>query len=198
MSPHGNLGCTAFDHHRLVASGNLREVARAAKRVLDAGSAGPLLIFDDRTGCQVEIDFRGTLDDVLARLQPDALTPTVARRGPGRPKLGVVPREVTLMPRHWEWLTSQPAGASGTLRRLVEQALRGSGVVEQARESVESVDRFMQVMAGDLAGYEEVSRAFYRGERECFAALTARWPSDVRTHLRNLAAIAWDAQAEIQ
>jgi len=193
----GQFTCTAFDHQRLIASGDLADVARAVKQALDAGAAGPLLIFDDRDGRQVEIDFRGTPDEVLARLRrTPAGAPVPARRGPGRPKLGVVPREVTLMPRHWDWLARQPAGASATLRRLVEQAMRGHGPAELARQAVESVDRFMQVMAGDLAGYEEASRAFYRGERERFARLIARWPPDIRAHLRNLAAMAWDAQAD--
>lgn len=196
MSDNGKFACTAFDHQRLIASGDLAEVARAAKQALDAGAAGPLLIFDDRDSRQVEIDFRGTLDDVLARLRRNTHAPVPARRGPGRPKLGVVPREVTLMPRHWDWLARQPAGASATLRRLVEQAMRGHGAVELASQAVESVDRFMRVMAGDLANYEEASRAFYRGERERFARLIARWPPDIRAHLRNLAAMAWDAQVD--
>jgi uncharacterized protein len=195
MSPAGELSCTAFDHQRLLASGPLAEVVRAAKQALDAGADGPLLIFDDRSSRPIEVDFRGTLDEVLARLPQAAAAPASTSRGPGRPKLGVVPREVTLLPRHWDWLAAQPGGASAVLRRLVEQALRGNGAHERARQAVESVDRFMQVMAGNLAGYEETSRAFYRGEHERFAALTAAWPPDVRTHLLRLAAIAWDEQA---
>jgi uncharacterized protein len=195
MSPADELSCTAFDHQRLLASGPLAEVVRAAKQALDAGADGPLLIFDDRSSRPIEVDFRGTLDEVLARLPQDAAAPASSSRGPGRPKLGVVPREVTLLPRHWDWLAAQPGGASAVLRRLVEQALRGNGAHERARQAVESVDRFMQVMAGNLAGYEETSRAFYRGEHERFAALTAAWPPDVRTHLLRLAAIAWDEQA---
>lgn len=198
MSPDDTLTCTAFDHHRLLASGGLYEVASAAKRALDAGSAGPLLIFDDRSGQQVEIDFRGTLDEVLARLGADAAAPAPARRGPGRPRLGVVAREVTLMQRHWDWLAAQPAGASGTLRRLVEQALRAGASGEAARHAIDAVERFMRTMAGDLAGYEEASRAFYRGERGRFARLVGKWPQDVRTHVQRLAAIAWDAQAEVR
>lgn len=189
------LSCTAFDHQRLLASGPLGEVVRATKLALDAGAAGPLLIFDDRSSRQVEVDFRGTLDEVLARLPHDDPTPP-SSRGPGRPKLGVVPREVTLLPRHWDWLAAQPGGASAVLRRLVEQASRDGGAKGRARLAVEAVDRFMQVIAGDLAGYEEASRAFYRGERERFATLTAAWPQDVRAHLQKLAAIAWDEQSD--
>jgi len=106
----------------------------------------------------------------------------------------VVAREVTLLPRHWEWLARQPGGASGALRRLVEQSIRRGGAKERARQAVESVDRFMRVMAGNEAGYEEASRAFYRVDRGSFATLTASWPTDVRAHVRQLAAIAWDEQ----
>jgi len=189
--------CTAFDHHRLIASGPLADVALAVKRTLEAGATGPVLIFDDRDSRQIELDFRGSADDVLARLAHPDVAPATVTRGPGRPKLGVVPREVTLLPRHWDWLGQQPGGASAVLRRLVEQALRGNGAKERARQAVESFDRFMQATAGDLPGYEEASRAFYRGERAQFGTLTSAWPADLRTHLLRLGAIAWDEQADV-
>jgi len=190
-----STSCTAFDHHHLIASGALVDVVRATKQALDAGASGPLLIFDDHSSRQIEVDFRGTVDEVLARL-PHIAVAESASRGPGRPKLGVVPREVTLLPRHWDWLGQQPGGASAVLRRLIEQTMRHGGAKERARQAVEAVDRFMQVMTGDLPGYEEASRAFYRGERERFTALTTAWPADVRTHLQRLAAIAWDEQKD--
>lgn len=186
--------CIAFDGSTRIAQGPLAEVARAAKQALDAGAAGPLLVLDEHDSRTVEIDFRGSVDDVLARLAPPAAEP--AARGPGRPKLGVVPREVTLLPRHWTWLGQQPGGASATLRRLVEQSIREGGARERARRAMESVDRFMRVMAGDAPGYEEASRAFYRADRQRFNALTAAWPKDVGEHLRQLAAIAWDERRD--
>jgi hypothetical protein len=186
--------CIAFDGSTRIAQGPLAEVARAAKQALDAGAAGPLLVLDEHDSRTVEIDFRGSVDDVLARLAPPAAEP--AARGPGRPKLGVVPREVTLLPRHWTWLGQQPGGASAALRRLVEQSIREGGARERARRAMESVDRFMRVMAGDAPGYEEASRAFYRADRQRFNALTAAWPKDVGEHLRQLAAIAWDERRD--
>ncbi|KZC17816.1 hypothetical protein RHOFW510R12_05265 [Rhodanobacter sp. FW510-R12] len=194
MRPDANRPCTAFDHHRLLASGPLAEVALAARRALDAGAAGSLLVLDDASGLPVEIDFRGTPDEMLARLQGASLE--TIPRGPGRPKLGVVSREVTLLPRHWDWLAQQPDGASAVLRRLVEQAARGGDAKGRARQAAEAADRSMRVLAGDLAGYEEAARAFWRGERAGFIRLTDHWPADVRDHLRRLAALAWDAQAE--
>ena len=193
MSP--TASCIAFDGPQRIAQGALADVARATKQRLDAGATGPLLVFDERDSRPVEIDFRGSVDDVLARLPSDA-TAEPASRGPGRPRLGVVPREITLLPRHWDWLGQQPGGASAVLRRLVEQSIRRGGASERARLAVESVDRFMRVMAGDAPGYEEASRAFYRGERKRFAALVADWPADVRVHLQQLAAVAWDEQAD--
>lgn len=184
--------CTAFDGHRLLASGPADEVALAAKRAIDAGAVGPLLVFDDRSGRPVEFDLRGSEADVLARLRSGATVP----RGPGRPRLGVTAREVTLLPRHWDWLAAQPGGASAALRRLVEQASRNGDPAAQARESAEAVDRFMLAMAGNLAGYEEASRAFWRGERVRFGELVEHWPADVRDHLRRLAAVAWDEATE--
>lgn len=193
MTLPANMHCTAFDRHRRLASGTLREVVRATKHALEEKPALSPLIFDDRSSHQIEVDFRGTLDEVLARLPKGSPAPAdTPARGPGRPKLGVVPREVTLLPRHWEWLGQQPGGASAVLRRLVEQAARGSGAAQRAREASEAVDRFMLAMTGDLAGHEEATRAFYRGERERFATLTRRWPADIREHLLRLAAAAWD------
>src|SRR5690242_6890662 len=191
MLPHASFACTAFDGHRLLAYGPCAEVALAAKRALDAGAAGPVQVFDDRSGRPVEFDLRGSEDEVLGRLQT---APPLAR-GPGRPRLGVTPREVTLLPRHWDWLAAQPGGASAVLRRLVEQAIREGGAAQRAREASEAVDRFMLAMTGNLPGHEEASRAFWRGERTRFTALTAAWPTDVRDHLRRLAAIAWDEDA---
>ena len=116
--------CIAFDGHRRIASGSLSEVALAVKRAVDAGAAGPVLVFDELSSRPVELDLRGAPDDVLARLPKPSTDEEPAPRGPGRPRLGVIAREVTLLPRHWDWLAEQPGGASATLRRLVEEARR--------------------------------------------------------------------------
>ena len=194
MSSHDSQSCTAFDGHALIASGALTEVALAVKRLLDRHPARMPLIFDDATGQPVEVDLRGSADEVLARLQPAAVGD--APRGAGRPRLGVVAREVTLLPRHWYWLNSQPGGASVTLRKLVEEARRNVSAKDRARIAGEAADRFMRTVAGDLAGYEEASRALWRGNRDAFNRHTRGWPKDVRDHARRLAAIARDAQAE--
>ena len=193
MSVHDQASCIAFDGHRQIAAGTLADVALATKRAVDGGVDGPVLIFDDVTGRPVELDLRGTPEDVLARLPAPALDDESAPRGPGRPKLGVTAREITLLPRHWDWLAAQPGGASATLRRLVEEARRSHRERDAARLAGEAVDRFMSAMTGNLPGHEEASRAFWRKERERFMHVTDAWPADVREHVRRLATRAWQA-----
>lgn len=108
------------------------------------------------------------------------------KRGAGRPKLGVISREVTLLPGHWEWLDGQPNGASAALRRLVHAAKLANQGQDQARQSQEAVYRFMTAMAGDLPGYEEALRAFYRRNLERVDELITAWPQDIRKHLKKL------------
>src|SRR5688572_3936733 len=108
---------TAFAGMKRIAEGDLTTMLRATKEHVDRRGEEGLLIFVDQTGEQVDFDFRGAAEDVLRRAEPSP-----PRAGPGRPKLGVVSREVTLLPRHWEWLEQQPNGISAALRRLVDEA----------------------------------------------------------------------------
>jgi len=179
----------AFAGTELIAAGPLPEVAAAAKRALDAGR-GPVLAFDATTSHQVELDLRGTVEDVVARVTPPAPEPAPARP-PGRPRLGVVAREVTLLPRHWEWLATQPGGASVTLRKLVERARLEGTEDDRVREATDSTYRFMLAMAGNEPGYEEANRALFSGDRARFELMTEEWPVDVRDHARSLAARAF-------
>lgn len=186
---------TAFAGPRRIASGELAEVAMTARQILDRRPDAQILIFDDSDSRQVEVDLRGSPEQIAVQLQSNpSQQATTSSRGPGRPRLGVVAREVTLLPRHWEWLKAQPGGASAVLRRLVEDARRGNQAGERARQSSDAVYRFMNVMAGNRAGFEEALRAFYRGDREQFDKRIARWPKDIREHVVRLAAAAWDDQ----
>jgi hypothetical protein len=165
--------CTAFEGRRRIANGELSVVARMTKSAVDAGGLLPILIFEDRTGALIAVDFRGTADQVVERLtgstKPAAPASKVSRRrSPGRPKLGVIAREVALLPGHWDWLEAQSGGASSTLRRLVHEAKKGSAGADHARQSQEAVYKFMTVMAGDLPGFEEALRAFYRKDHVRF------------------------------
>jgi len=182
---------TAFQGYKRIASGELAIVVRASKDVVANVEHASILIFDNATSQQVEINFRGTPDEVLQRLAPEpsevpAESPQVEPKA-GRPKLGVVAREVTLLPRHWEWLATQPGGASVTLRKLVEEARRNSAAKDQQRLAYEATHRFLMVMAGNLPGFEEASRSLDRKDKVRFEQCIAEWPADLRDHAQQLA-----------
>jgi hypothetical protein len=188
MNPGSDTAYIAFDGDRRIASGDLREVARAAKQTLDRRNDAAVLVFDGGTSGPIEIDFRGTVDAAAPAVEEAALP---APRGPGRPKLGVVAREVTLLPRHWEWLAQQSGGASVALRRLVDEARRANKDKDRIRQAQEAAYRFIAAMAENKPHYEEVARALFAGDAERFETWTATWPIDVRDHARRLAAAAF-------
>jgi hypothetical protein len=183
----------AFEGDRRVGSGSLHEVARAAREALDRRQDASILVFESGSSALVDIDLRGSVDDVLARIPP-AVTPPAdedtliaAPRGPGRPKLGVVAREITLLPRHWDWLAQQKGGASVAIRRLVDEARRVNEDADRIRLGQESAYRFMSAMAGNRPHYEEAIRALFAGDPRRFEKLIAEWPADVRDHVAKLA-----------
>jgi len=184
---------TAFMGDQRLVSGPLAEVALAVLKASKSPATEPIVIFDDANGRPIDLDLRGTERDIVARLPQPASNPETAAddlpepRGRGRPKLGVVAREVTLLPRHWEWLGTQPGGASVALRKLVEEARRASGDRDRSRAARDAAYHFMSVMAGNLAGFEEASRALFADDRRRFVELIAGWPGDVRDHIVKLA-----------
>ncbi len=179
---------TAFAANKLLASGPLDTVLPEVKRLSSRRDSPPVLVFDDQTGNQVDFDLRGTMEQVLARALP-----AHGQTGPGRPRLGVVSREVSLLPRHWEWLESQPNGASAALRRLVEEARNREPARQRARMATDATYRFMTVMAGNLPGYEEALRALYAGRRVRFEHLIREWPADIQAHVQRMARDAFAA-----
>jgi hypothetical protein len=184
MSASLDLPVVAFSSDRLLARGPLGEVLAEIH-----AAAGPAaLVFDLETGRVVDLDLRGSLDEARSRLIP-ASEPE--KRGPGRPKLGVTAREVTLLPRHWDWLAGQPGGASVALRKLVEGALKEAGGPDRARRAKEATYRFMTAIAGDLPGYEEATRMLFAGDWTGFDAAVEGWPEGVRETARGMAAGAW-------
>jgi len=199
MNPGPAVTYIAFEGDRCIASGGLRDVASAAKAALDRRKEASILVFDGKTSGPVDIDFRGSIGDVLARLPEVAGAPVAmedaalpAPRGPGRPKLGVVAREVTLLPRHWEWLARQSGGASVALRKLVDEARRTGEDRDRVRKGQEAAYRFMSAMAGNKTNYEDAIRALFAGEAARFENLIAEWPADVRSHAAKLAERAFD------
>jgi hypothetical protein len=182
---------TVFEGQRRLFSGTLAEVALALKRA--GRRAAPIIIFSDASGRPIDLDLRGSDDDIIARLtntapaSPAPEVETTEPRGRGRPKLGVVAREVTLLPRHWEWLNAQPGGASVALRKLVDETRRTSGDRDRLRAARDAAYHFMSVMAGNLANFEEASRALFADDRRRFVSLIADWPVDIRDHIVKLA-----------
>jgi uncharacterized protein len=174
---------TAFDGSTILARGRLAEVALAVRQRLDERPEATLLTFDDASGRVIDLDLRGTPAEIVARLGDEP-------RGRGRPKLGVVAREVTLLPRHWEWLSAQPGGASQALRRLIDEARRGDRGETQERIAREAAYRFMNALAGNLAGFEEATRALFANDEVGFFRQAAGWPADIRTYAQEL---AWSA-----
>jgi hypothetical protein len=197
--------CTAFEGSRLLSSGPLIEVVLAVKNAAEDGAAEPILVFDDGTGRVMDFDLRGTKADVIARLSqsssPDtgqsksrrisspaaSEGPATEPRGRGRPKLGVIGREVTLLPRQWEWLAAQPGGASVALRKLVDEVKRTGGAMQKMRAAQEVAYHFMSAMAGDLPGFEEATRALFANDRLRFEQQVSKWPEDVRAYATRLA-----------
>jgi len=189
--------CTAFAGPRRLAGGTLAEVAGAVRAALDAGEAEAVLVFDDDSGSAIDLDLRGDVDAVRARyvVEPakaEAEEASAPKRGPGRPRLGVVSREISLLPRHWDWLAAQPGGASAVLRKLVEQARRAGVGTDRKRRAREAAYRIMAAIAGDAPGFEEATRALFADDAERFARHTAAWPADVRRYVAERAADAFD------
>ena len=205
-----NTPCTAFEGSQRIATGALNDVAPVAKRAVDkwAASNAPMavLIFNDATSEVIELDWRGSPDEFAARLATQAValeapaidqsaeeasSSSASPRGPGRPRLGVVAREVTLLPRHWEWLGTQSGGASVALRKLVEDASRASGVQDRVRQCRAVGYKFMSTMAGHEPGFEDASRALFAGDQAGLDARIGDWPVDVQAHLRRVLADAF-------
>lgn len=168
---------SSFLSTRRLASGPLADVLRASWPHRD--EAG-LLFFSHSDGRQADFDWRGTPDEVVARALPPAI-----KTGPGRPKLGVVSTEVTLLPRHWDWLAAQPGRASGTLRRLVEEAMAAEA--SDPKKRLEALGRILWAVAGNEPGFEEASRALYAGDRTTLTALARSWSGDLPTFVEDWA-----------
>jgi hypothetical protein len=170
---------TAFAGDRQIAAGPLETMLPQLKKWADGSPSELPLIFDDHSGKQVDFDLRGTIAEVVARAVPT--------RGPGRPKLGVVPREVSLLPRHWEWLEAQPNGASAAIRRLIDEARNREPDRERVRQARDATSRMLTALAGNLPGYEEATRALYAGDEAAFRKRVTRWPEDIREYALRLA-----------
>ena len=185
MDPTNPITHTAFLEGRRLSTGPLHEVAVAVLRAQQDQLEGQVLVFSNATGQSTDLDLRGGEEAVAARYTVAAATQ--APKGRGRPKLGVVAREVTLLPEHWEWLAAQPGGASVALRKLVHEARRTGGDRARTRQARDRAYHAMSTLAGDLAGFEEASRALFAGDHARLVAQMATWPKDVQAYVHQLA-----------
>ncbi|MFN8574429.1 MAG: DUF2239 family protein [Gemmatimonadaceae bacterium] len=177
-----DLPVVGFEGSRRIGQGPLRDVIQTAVRAVSRGSRGDVVLFNAETSERIEVDLRGSAEDVVARLEGVPPAPRTA----GRPKLGVVAREVTLLPRHWDWLSDQPGGASVTLRKLVDQARQSNVESDRVRKARDATYRFILDMGGDRPGFEEASRALFAGNRTAFLRHIERWPADIKAHAKTL------------
>ncbi|MGB0997222.1 MAG: DUF2239 family protein [Pseudomonadales bacterium] len=181
---------STFNQTRRIARGTLREAALAAHEHLHHLHEAGVVIFDESTFSVVDVDLSGSAEDVARRVDSYPQSNSKPSRGRGRPKLGVIGREVTLLPRHWEWLAQQPGGASVTLRKLVSAARKDPEQQRQfaQHQAQQKAYRFCQAMAGDLQGYEDALRALYAQDLETFKEHTQAWPQDIAETATALAA----------
>ena len=180
---------TAFEAHKIVSQGVLEDVVLKIKKRLEKSPESQIVIYSDATGKSMDFNFTGSEKDVLKRLEVYTTPETDPEKaaGPGRPKLGVISREVSLLPRHWEWLATQSDGASATVRKLIEESMKKTAGVNTVKMAQERTYKFMSVEAGDLANYEEALRALYRKDEERFSLEIKAWPRDVQKHIMQLA-----------
>ncbi|GAB1256888.1 DUF2239 family protein [Aurantivibrio plasticivorans] len=189
MKRSAELLCSAFLNDHCLASGRLLDVAQRVKSLL-GDDAITATIIENQTSEVIEVDFRGSIDHLAEQFafakKPDTpqAMPTKGKRG--RPKLGVVAKEVTLLPKHWEWLQKQPGGASATLRKLVMSAQRSTEQEDTQRAAQTAAYKFMTIFASSQSEYEEALRALYAGDSEQFERLIEAWPSDIKHHIREI------------
>ncbi|MFT6453026.1 MAG: hypothetical protein ACJA06_002535 [Halocynthiibacter sp.] len=177
---------TAFHGHRKFASGAPLDVAQALAAAGADPNANGYLVFQDADGRAVDLDLSGTKEAIAARYRSEPAADEPSPRGRGRPKLGVTAREITLLPRHWDWLATQRGGASATIRRLVDEARK----LEEARGNApgqrDAAYRFLSAIGGDLPGFEEAIRALFSNEPNDFDGKISNWPRDIRDHALGL------------
>lgn len=162
-----------FSQQRLLCRGSLHEIVPLV-HAQAVDPANQLIFIQEESGRTVDLDWRGTPKEVLERSQTQ-LGPKKA--GPGRPKLGVQSREITLLPRHWAWLDAQRGSRSAVLRKLVEREMKGGGAVR-----VDALYGALSTLAGDLPGFEEATRALFALDWEGFAEQCLPWPESLRNY----------------
>lgn len=178
----------AFAGEKLISKGTMTKVREEIRNLMDRQN---ILVFDQDDGRQVSLDFTESGVSEPEPTSSGSRDPLVKKK-PGRPKLGVVGREVTLLPRHWQWLDGQRGGASATLRRLVEQYRSENSELDRIRSAQDRTNRFIYAIAGNLSNFEEAVRALYGNNSEGFDECVNCWPQDIRNCTKHYAQDAWE------
>ncbi len=180
---------TAFNGFQIISQGALCDVAVVTFKKWRAQPEAKILIFSDSTGRQMDLDLSGSEKDVIERLKMYETKPTTPHVRAGRPKLGVIPREISLLPHHWEWLLNQDGGSSSAIRRLIDEKTKPLPLAkDKIKQAQEVTYKFLSAIAGDLPHFEEVTRYLYRKDKKKFESLMADWPKDITRHTLALAA----------
>jgi hypothetical protein len=173
---------TIFEGFNAVGRGTHSEVRQAVRALKAERETATFLVFNDETGESLDQDFERVETAHLLQARVTEAAP----RKVGRPRLGVVAREITLLPRHWEWLEAQQGGASVALRKLVEIARKQQEPEDRIRHAISVTFKFLNVMGGRMPGFEDVNRALFQRDWARFDALVAAYPRDVAGYLAML------------
>ncbi|MEZ6002847.1 MAG: DUF2239 family protein [Planctomycetota bacterium] len=173
-----------FLGHELLSRGAIEPLLNSLRTAMSMAPMARLAVYDNQSGVRLDLDLSGTPDEAYARLEHHPVLGKPKGKGPGRPKLGVVGREVSLLPRHWDWLAAQPGGASAALRRLVDRARKEDQPAGARRAAIEAAHRFLWDQGGDLPGFEEATRALFAGDWTALEARMRPWPEPIADQVR--------------
>lgn len=165
---------TAFRGDTRIITDSLFNVALALQKQSEMN----VLVFNDQTGQQIDLDLSGSEDDLKQRYTEVEYVKKV-----GRPKLGVISREITLQQKHWNWLDQQSSSASAVIRKLIDKELNDPSSESNIMLAKQAIDHFMLAMLGNMPNYEEATRALYQGNKSHFLALIHNYPKDLKVYL---------------
>lgn len=184
------LTYTAFEEFKIVSQGTLDDVAISVKHRLKEQGSSNILIFSDSTGRQIDLDLSGTDKQVLDRLKVFTTSSVQTQSGAGRPKLGVLPREISLLPSHWEWLLNQEGGSSAVIRNLIDEKMK-TQLIHKNKIAQERTYKFLSAHAGNLPSFEDAVRFLYRKDKKKFMDQISGWPKDVLKYTLSLSSDAF-------
>ena len=189
------INYTAFENKKILTEGNLNEVATIVFHRLKENKSANILIFSDQSGRIIDLGFSGTERQMLERLKIYCHQEIQSYPGAGRPRLGVVTREISLLPKHWEWLLGQDGGASACLRKLIDEKMSESELPKKAiMFAQEKTYKFLHAIAGDLPNFENAIRYLYRKDQSSFLKQISDWPDDVQTYALKLSKIVFETK----